>query len=235
MALPDHVAALLDTTEEAAKTRLSKLEKAAYVRSARVFRGQPGMHLIAQDGLDVLGSRLPPPRVDMHSYQHDAGVAWLWIAARSGTFGPLREILGERRMRSHDAARDPEAEPFAVKLGGFGPGGRERLHYPDLLLRTADGRRIALELELSSKARVRLDRIMGGYAADPRIDGVVYLVESGTVARSVQAAARRFAISSLVHTQRVRSTVSNPVTTAASAVTRAAADRSGRGSSEAAR
>jgi hypothetical protein len=173
------------------------------------------MHLIERDGLKALGSRLPAPELDVHTYVHDTGVAWLWIAARRGTFGPLREVIGERRMRSHDGRRDPGSEPLGVKLGGFGPRGREALHYPDLLLRTVDGRRVALELELSSKWRVRLDKIMAGYAADPRIDGVVYLVDSRTVARSVEAAARRAGISSRVHIQRVHSTVSSPAASAA--------------------
>jgi hypothetical protein len=230
MALPEHVAALLGTTERTAKARLGKLANAGYVRSEALFHKQPAMQLITRHGLRVLGSRLPEPERDVHAYQHDAGVAWLWIAARRGTFGPVREIVGERRMRSHDAARDADSEPHAVKLGGVGPRGRERLHYPDLLLLTADGRRIALELELSSKGRVRLERIMAGYGADPRIDGVVYLVPSASVARSVQAAARRTGISSLVHIQRVRSTVSSPAASAALGAQRAVLGRSGRGS-----
>jgi hypothetical protein len=220
MALPDQVAALLGTSVEAAKARLARLANAGYVRSASVFRKQPMMHLIASDGLKVLASALPLPRIDMRSYQHDAGVAWLWLAARRGTFGPLREIVGERRMRSHDATREPGTEPLAVTLGGFGARGGERLHYPDLLLRTADGRRIALELELSSKGPARLDKILAGYAADPRIDGVVYLIERAAVARSVKAAARRAGLASFVHIQRVRSSVANPAAAAGRAVTR---------------
>jgi hypothetical protein len=225
MALPDQVAALLGTSDEAAKARLARLANAGYVRSASVFRKQPMMHLIASDGLKVLASALPLPRLDMRTYQHDAGVAWLWLAARRGTFGPLREIVGERRMRSHDGAREPGTEPLAVRLGGVGARGGERLHYPDLLLRTTDGRRIALEFELSSKGPARLDKILAGYAADPRIDGVVYLVESWVVARSVKAAARRAGIASFVHIQRVRSTVADPAAAAGRAVIRAEPER----------
>jgi hypothetical protein len=229
MVLPDHAAALLGVTVPTAAERLGRLVKGGYVRREALFHKQPAMHLIARDGLEVLGSTLPTPRCDVHTYEHDVGVAWLWIAARRGTFGPLREIVGERRMRSHDGARDPDVEPFAVKLGGVGPRGRESLHYPDLLLRTVDGRRVALELELSSKGRVRLERILSGYAADPRIDGVVYLVQSAAVARSVKAAARRLGISSLVHIQRVRSTVSSPAAARALGVERTVPGRSARG------
>lgn len=229
MALPDHVVALLGVTEQAAGARLNRLAKAGYIETVRLFHNQPAMHLIVRDGLRVLGSALPEPKVDVHSYQHDVGVAWLWIAARRGTFGPLREVVGERRMRSHDGARDRDSEPFAVKLGGLGPWGRERLHYPDLLLRTADGRRVALELELSSKGRARRERILAGYAADPRFDGVVYLVQSGSVARGVKASARRLGVSSLIHIQRVRSTVTSPAAALAPVAERAVSGRMGRG------
>lgn len=234
MALPEHVAALFEATEKTAKARLSRLASAGYVRSEDLFHRQPAMQLITREGLKALGSRLPEPQRDVHAYQHDAGVAWLWIAARRGTFGPLREIVGERRMRSYDGRRDPGSEPWAVRLGGFGPRGRESLHYPDLLLCTADGRRVALELELSCKGRARLERILAGYGADSRIDGVVYLVESWALARSVKAAARRVGIPSRVRIQRVRTTTSSPAAPAALHAQRTAAFRSSRGS-EAAR
>jgi hypothetical protein len=84
-----------------------------------------------------------------------------------------------------------------------GPGGRPRLHYPDLLLVTPEGHRIAVELELSSKGRARRDRILAGYGADARIEVVLYLVEQTALARAIQSSARRLGISSLVHVERV--------------------------------
>jgi len=207
LALAEHAAVLLDRSPDTARARLGRLDAAGYVRTDRLVRGRPPMYLIARAGLRIIGSTLEPPRVDVRAYQHDIGVAWLWLAARAGTFGPLQEIVGERRLRSHDGARGSShdsPEPLGVRLGGFGARGHERLHYPDLLLRTADGRRIALELELSSKARTRLETILVAYGADPRIDGVVYLVDNASVARSVAQAARRLGVSSRVHLQRVR-------------------------------
>jgi hypothetical protein len=203
----EHAAALLERAAATARARLSRLESAGYIRSEALFRGKPPMYLITRPGLRVVGSEFEPPRVDVRSYTHDTGVAWLWLEARAGTFGPLNEIIAERRMRSHDGTREPDATaagPLGVRLGGFGARGEERLHYPDLLLRTADGRRVALELELSSKGRARLETILMGYGADPRIDGVVYLVDRASVARLVTEAARRLGVSSRVHVQRVR-------------------------------
>jgi hypothetical protein len=195
---------LLDRSPRTASARLARLAEAGYVRSERLFAGRPPMHLITPAGLRVAGSTLEPPRVDARTYQHDVGAAWLWLAARAGTFGPLQEVVAERRLRSHDAKREPGTQPLGVRLGGVGPRGQERLHYPDLLLSTAGGRRVALELELSSKGRTRLETILVGYGSDPRIDGVVYLVDKASVARSVTEAARRLGVWSRVHLQRVR-------------------------------
>jgi hypothetical protein len=209
LVLPGHVAVLLDTSLEAATARLRRLAKARFLRKERVFGQQPD-YQVTRRGLAAIGSTLPTPRRDLRVYQHDIGVAWLWLAARAGTFGPLEAMVGERRLRSHDGAREPESEPLGVRIGGTGPHGRERLHYPDLLLRTADGRRVALELELTAKSRTRLETILGGYGADPRIAGVVYLVQSQTVARSVERAARKVGVADLVHLQRVRLKVAQP-------------------------
>ena len=225
LALPAHVSVLLGTSVVAATTRLNKLVEAGLVKRHAAFPGEPRWYRIAGKGLAIIGSSLPSPRIDLRAYAHDVGVAWLWLAARDGAFGTLEEIAGERRLRSTDGARDPDAEPLAVRLGGFGAHGRERLHYPDLVLRTADGRRVALELELTAKSRTRLETILVGYGADPRFDGVVYLVQSPAVARSVQAAARRIGISELVHLQRVRSTVSRTASTATVAAERTAPSR----------
>jgi hypothetical protein len=213
LVVPEQAAVLLERSPETARARLGRLETAGYVRSERLLRGRPAMHLITRTGLRVVGSTLEPPRVDVRACEHDVGVAWLWLAARGGTYGPLQEIIAERRLRSHDGSRglDPDSpEPLGVRLGGYGARGQEHLHYPDLLLRTADGRRIALELELSPKNRTRLEGILVAYGADPRIDGVVYLVDTASVARSVARAARRLGVSSRVHVQRVRLAGASP-------------------------
>lgn len=222
-ALTDHAAALGRVTPQTANRRLAKLVGAGHVRREEVFTGQSPMHLITRKGLGAVGSPLPTPRPDIHSYEHDIGAAWLWLAAQRGTFGPLSEIVAERTLRSRDGAREGDlAEPLGVRLGGTGPRGRASLHYPDLLLRTADGRRVALELELTPKGRTRLEVILAGYGADPRIDGVVYLVRTQSMARSVERAARKVGVSDLVHLQRVRYRATRPTAASARALERAA-------------
>jgi hypothetical protein len=204
LVLAEQVAALLGISAASAGARLRALSRAGFLAAHQPFHRRPPCYQVARKGLDAVGSDLRPPRrLDLRSYDHEVGAAWLWLAARSGTFGPLRSVLGERRLRSADASPERLEPPRGVRLGGVGPGGRERLHYPDLLLIAAGDRQIGVELELSSKGRVRREKILAGYAADPRMDAVLYLVRDGRIGRSIQESARRLGIESLVHVQRV--------------------------------
>ena len=211
LVLPAHVRALLGVSAATASRRLRALERTGLLLGDQLFYGYPPHYRIRRPGLEVIGSRLPAPKGTLN-VRHDIGVAWLWLAARAGTFGSLREVISERKMRSHDAIELHAArvtgrgqrEPYGVRLSGHGPAGRPRLHYPDLLLVDSGGRRIAVELELSSKGGARRHRIVGGYAADRRIDAVLYLVADQHLAREVQAAARRFGCQRRVIVQPVR-------------------------------
>ena len=202
--LAAHLQVLLGATTAAIATRLRALRRAGYLGAQRPFDRRAHCYWITRRGLGAIESTLPPPRPELSSYRHDLGVAWLWLAARQGTFGPIRQIVSEREMRSKDGSGVRRGNPFGVRLGGVGPGGRERLHYPDLLLVGLSGRRVALELELTSKGRARRERILAGYAADSRIDSVLYLVDRPATGRAIRASASRLGISARVGVQPVR-------------------------------
>ncbi len=153
-------------------------------------------------GCRVAGSSLARARPSLGAIEHDLGVAWLHLAALAGHFGPVAEILTEREMRSHDGRGDRKALPHGVRIPGVGAGGRERLHYPDLVVRTTSGHTVAIELELTGKERTRREAILGAYATEARIDAVLYLSDRPSVLRSVQDSTRQLGISSLVHVQR---------------------------------
>jgi hypothetical protein len=218
LVLGTQVQELLRVSDDAAAKRLRALARDGYLACRRIFYGQPACCQIRPRGLAAIGSDLPPPRLKLACYEHDVGVAWIWLGAHRGTFGPLREVIGERRLRSGDGRLRAEAiadeptlagdEPLGVRLGGVGRGGRERLHYPDVLLVTAEGERIAVELELSSKGRARLEGILLGYAGDRRIDGVLYLVEDRPAGRAlgnvIKGASRRLGLDAFVAVRRLR-------------------------------
>jgi hypothetical protein len=171
--LSTHIASMLGVSLRTANQRLSALRSAGLLSSREGPYGGR-CHQITRQGLDLIRSPLPRPRFEVSTYWHDVGIAWLWLAASRGAFGELSGVVSERQMRSSDAtAADPLAEPFGVRLGGLGAGGRPRLHYPDLLLRTERGHRAAIELELSGKTRTHREKILSGYAVDRRIDAVV--------------------------------------------------------------
>jgi hypothetical protein len=201
--LAAHVRALLGISDRAASSRLRSLRRAGHLRYERKLVG-PGSYQINRAGLAVLDSALPRPRdIDLATYRHDVGLAWLWLAAQRGAFGPVDRVVSEREMRSHDGRRDGRADPLGVRLPGVGPRGGDRRHYPDLVLETATGHRVAIELELTTKTRRRRNEILGGYAIDSRIDAVLYLAETTPAMRAIERSAAELGISSLIHVQRV--------------------------------
>jgi hypothetical protein len=196
-----HVQACLGVSAGTASARLRGLSSAGYLRRDRFFDHGPGFHQITTKGLSAIQRSYGAPQPKLGTFRHDVGLAWLWLAARAGTFGPMHQVVSERAMRSHDGQPDREREPLGVRLGGFGAQGRDRLHYPDLLLVPPDGRRLAIELELTTKTRARRDSILAGYAADRRIDGVLYLVERRSAGDPIRDSARRLGICDRIHVQ----------------------------------
>lgn len=197
--LAAHLRVLLGLSAGSIQRRLRMLGEAGLVESRRLYHYQPACYAITARGLRCIESELPRPQLNMQGYVHDMGAAWLWLAARSGAFGRVEEVLSERQLRSRDGLpRSPDAgfDPrgctrFGVRLWELGPGGAERLHYPDLLLRAENGWRVALELELSSKSSRRLERILTAYAGDPRVDAVVYVVSGERLAGRITEVAAR--------------------------------------------
>jgi DNA-binding MarR family transcriptional regulator len=198
------IAVLLGVSQRTAGERLRRLSEAGYLRRRQELHRGPRWHQITRAGLRAIDSDLPAPRgFDLATHRHDTGLAWLMLTARAGRFGPLVGVISERRMRSHDGRATDRSQRYGVRLGGVGPGGRDRLHYPDMVIVSQTGHRVAFELELSTKEAGRRERILAGYAADRRIDAVVYLVEHPSVGRAIERSARRMGISDLVQVQRV--------------------------------
>jgi hypothetical protein len=217
--LPGHIAALLATSPSAAATRLRMLLRAGYLTGERPFRAEPTLYQVTSRGLRAVGSDLPRPReVDLAVYRHEAGVAWLALGAQRGIFGPASDVVSDRRMRSQDGRAPAGEERFGVRLGAAGPGGHDRLHYPDLVLVTDTGHRVAFELELTLKGRRRREGILNAYSLDRRIDAVVYLMDDPARRRAMRESVRRLGIGDRVRVEGVtlghRPRVSGPSRTA---------------------
>ena len=203
------LAALTGVDEAIVDGRLRALTAAGYLREARRPAERPAARQVTPAGLRAIGSDLrAPPRVALGTFDHELAAGWLMLAARRGRFGPAAAVVGERRMRSHDARLRGQpagrAERFGVRIDGFAPGGGDRLHYPDMVMLTRSGHRVAFELELSHKSRGRREAILAAYASDPRIDSIVYLVGNRSTGAAIERAAARFGMSEIVHVQLAR-------------------------------
>lgn len=223
------LAVVLETTEGAADARSRVLGAGGCLHRERPLHRQPPCDHITRAGLRAIAGDLPVPRkLDLATYRHDLGLGWLALAASRGRFGPAGEVVSERRMRSEDGRLADGTARHGVRLGGVGPNGRDRLHYPDMVLMTETGHHVAFELELSSKPVDRRERILAGYAADGRIDAVVYLVEHAAAGRAIARSAARVGIADMVHVQTVDLTGSQRPAEAG----RAAELRHGRGEAQ---
>lgn len=204
--LAAHVAVLLGSSEDAADQRLRRLVASGHLRVDRPLTTARWFQ-IERHGLNAIGSRLPRPHAaGTDGSDHDIGLGWLWLDAHRGSFGPTRAIHSERRMRSEDGRPRSEAigpERHAVRLEGVGPYGGDRRHYPDLMLETKSGHRVAVELELTGKGPRRTEEILGGYAFDKRVAAVLYLVTRPQTGHVIQQAAATVGIPDMVHVQRV--------------------------------
>jgi hypothetical protein len=171
--------------------RLAALVDMGLLRYRRVFHGEPGVYLSTSGGLAVAGVEMAAPRIDLATYRHDLVAVWAALAveseiAASGLDGA--RVVGERELRS--IARSAGAPARQSRLSGLGAGSG-RANYPDVAVVDANGRvLVAMEVELSSKGRRRVERVLAGYVRDRHLRRVVYLTDRPGVAASVQRAAR---------------------------------------------
>jgi hypothetical protein len=86
-------------------------------------------------------------------------------------------VRTERECRTLEAT---EAGRYSVPV--LRPGREEERRWPDVVLE-ANGRRSALELELSAKGTTRLQAIVDAYAAAPWFDEVVFLAAEASIAK----------------------------------------------------
>lgn len=196
--------AFLRCDRAVAYRRLDGLQRAGLLSYQRIFHAQPGLFQITHGGLGLIDSELPRPTVDLRTYRHDIGTTWLWLTAHAGRYGPCTELWSERELRSHHLRQAESADdPFAVARDGHDRSGRPRVHHPDVLVLDFDGLGTALELELTIKARPRLERILLGYGCSPRIHRVVYVTDSRGVARVIGGLVSSFGLDGQVSVQYV--------------------------------
>jgi hypothetical protein len=181
----EHVMARFGMGRSWAYERLGQLVEGRLLEQRMLLFRRPGVYAATAAGLRWRGlERLGVHQVRPGGYEHAWEVAQAAVELHRGL--PGWEVLSEREIRAYE--RD-EGELLASARVGELPGGRPALHRPDLALRSPRGRLVAVEVELSVKARARLAAICRGWARARHVDGVYYLA-CPQAARAVSRAVR---------------------------------------------
>jgi len=147
--------------------RMKLLGEEGYVIHERIFVDEPGVYRVAKKGVDVSGDDLGPGKITIGTYKHDLKVVNLALELEAKTGG---SYLPERRIRKEKG------------LQGVGQAG----HVSDGILILPDEKKIAVEVELSTKGTARLEKILKGYVRLTEFTAVWYFVESPAIAEKVK-------------------------------------------------
>lgn len=176
-----HVRGRFGMGERWAYERLKTLVDGGLVEHRMVLYRRPGLYLATAEGLRWAGlQRLGVFRLSPGGFEHAVELAR--VAAVLEPALPGWRLLTDRELRAVEQDGELTA---SVKVGEV--GARSLLHRPDVALVGPTGRTVAVEVELSIKARARLQQICRGYARARHVDRVYYLA-TRPVGRAVERA-----------------------------------------------
>jgi hypothetical protein len=171
---PGQIAARFFPNADAAGRRIRALRRAGLLRSDRVLAGLPGVVRATPAGARRAGCDLPAASLDLARVRHSLALVDLseeLLAGHPGSMWTAERELRRDRMRASLA----------------GERGERRRRVPDGLLTLRDGRRVAVELDLTPKRSARLDALAGAYAVDREVDTVWWYLPSDSAARRMGA------------------------------------------------
>lgn len=185
----DQIARRFDLGRSQGFHRIAQLRKAGFVDERPLIVGPaPSIVFATRRGLIAAGSDLRPADLDGRSLQHDGALVDLAIDYEQA--GAV--VLTDRELRSLARRPESEAERYAVEV----PGSPGRRHFPDLIVE-ADGRRLAVELEVAEKTISRLRGILSAYRGARLIDGVLYLATKPVVVTRINRLIEELAMEDL--------------------------------------
>lgn len=147
-----------DVTPQRVNARLRRFEQAGLVALHRSDLTAPRAVFLTGRGARRLGLRpRRQPRPDTHR-EHELAIAELTARLERAAEPP--RVLTERDARATEARGGARCSADVRDSGGV-----VLRRWPDLVLETGEGARLAVELEFAPKHTGRLRRILNGYAA----------------------------------------------------------------------
>jgi DNA-binding Lrp family transcriptional regulator len=180
------VARAHELSPQAAATRLRRLEADGLLTTVRLLYGRPALHAVTRAGLRAAGrEELAPARVSSSGFAHLLECGRVAVSLTQA-LAARYSVHSERELRAWERAA---ARPLGSAEIGFGAHGTRELHRPDLVCWPAagGGLAIAIEVELTVKAPLRLRTIIRGWARSRLVAGVVYYA-SAPAARALERA-----------------------------------------------
>ncbi|HYA01240.1 MAG TPA: hypothetical protein VEK76_12970 [Candidatus Binatia bacterium] len=165
MVSPDQLRAGFFRSAATAGQHLHALAASGLITRQRVVVDLPEVIRATPRGTRLSGCDLPPANLDLARIRHSLALVDLaleLLAAHPGGRWTTERELRRDRMRA------------ARARGRWEPLRR----VPDGLLELSDGRRVAVELDLTPKRSTRLDLLAGAYAVDPDVDVVWWYLPS---------------------------------------------------------
>ena len=180
----EHVMGRFQMGRSWAYARLERLSSDGLLEQRALLHRRPALYVASAAGLRWRGlGRLGVCRVRPGGFEHAWALAQSAVALHE--LLPEWRMLSEREIRAHE--RD-ERELLASARVGALTRDRPALHRPDLALIDPQGQVFAVEVELSVKARARLEAICTGWARARHLRHVYYLAApaaAGAVLRAV--------------------------------------------------
>lgn len=177
-------------SESAISQRLRRLASRELVAWARPLHGRPTVWLATGVGLATVGSHLGEVAVDIRTFHHDLGVTEIAVDLERRGF----EVLSEREIRAAEAHGEGT---YAVRLGRSEER-RVGRHWPDLAVRSEDGRLWALELELVPKRTTRLTQILEHYRWAEQYSAVLYYVPKSSLRERLEQLVGKLGLNSKI-------------------------------------
>lgn len=165
----DHIARKLNVKRPTAYARAQKLVLANYLIHERIFHNRNGVYRVTKKGVQASSDYLSAIRkINIGKYEHDIRLVDIsFVIAEK--YPDVAEFVPERRVRH--------------ALGYLGVGSRGHICDGELLL---GEKKAALELELSSKGRMRRESIIRYYTKNIDYEEVWYICGTNAIKKQME-------------------------------------------------